>query len=144
MEQSLDRLKGFSDAFIATWTVTVTSNYSDYVSYCSWKKNVEADIWTSSMSTTEKLDALKNYIKTNFTYGNYSSKLSCYTVMIADCFGASDMFGDMAKDLGLEVRYCSTYTGEAYVYISEAVSAGGHMFCKVYINGSWVQYDACP
>lgn len=135
----------YNGTVLHTWCVTVTSDWADYVSYYNWKKGVESEIWTSSMSTVEKLDAAKNYIRTNFTYGSGNTRIYSYITMTADCIDASDMFGDMAKDLGLEVRYCNAYTGLSYKYLIAAYSAAdGHIYNQVYVNGSWVTYDAQP
>lgn len=136
---------------IKTWNITVTSNWDVYIAYENWKRGVEAKIWNSSMDTVQKLDALESYIKTEFKYSmdspGASNRLYAYQYMMCDCFGASDMFGDMAKDINpnLQVGYVDYPTGKIYTYMSDAVAnSHGHMCNAVYINGQWVGYDAQP
>lgn len=58
---------------------------------------------------------------------------------------ASDIFGDMAKDLGLQVKYYNERTGKAFDYIVDAYSTSdGHIYNLVMVNGKWVKYDASP
>lgn len=114
--------------------------------YESWKKGVEAQIWKNGMSIKDKLDALHHYINTEFTFRlGYGNKYECYQDKMVDCVGASDFFGDMAKDLGVEVRYVDYHTGTMYEYLVYAASnSTGHTCNAVYLNGQWVMYDAQP
>ena len=141
----------YNGTVLKIWNITVTSNWDVYIAYENWKRGVEAKIWNSSMNTVQKLDALENYIKTEFKYSmdspGASNKLYAYQYMMCDCFGASDMFGNMAKDIdpNLQVGYVDYKTGKIYTYIADAVSNSyGHMCNAVYINGQWVGYDAQP
>ncbi len=130
---------------LRTWEINVTSNWSVYTKYESWKRGVEAQIWTSGMSVTEKLDTLCNYIRTNWSYGSMSNKLYAMDYKYMDCVGASDLFGDMAKDLNLEVGYLDYSTGTIYNNISGVMgNKSGHVCNVVKLNGEWVRYDAQP
>ena len=135
----------YNEQIIMTYNVSVTSNWNEYLEYTSWKKTVESQIWTNSMALKDKLDAAQNYIKTHFKYKNGAPQyVYAYAEGIADCFTASDFFGDFAKDAGAQVKYVSTHTGNMYDYIADAVSDGGHVFNRVLLNGQWVNYDAQP
>ena len=129
---------------IKRFNVTVTSDWTEYLEYVSWRKGVEAQIWNNSMSVTQKLDAAENYIKTNFeyTYEEGASIITAYKTKKVDCLGASELFGHMAQDLNLRVGYVRASTGEIYDYIGEAI--GGHVYNAVMLNGKWEFYDAQP
>ena len=130
---------------IKQWTVNVTSDWQEYLGYASWKKTVENQIWTNNMALKDKLDAAQNYIKTHFKYKNGAPEyIYAYSEGIADCFTASDFFGDFAKDAGAQVKYVSSHTGQMYDYIAYAVSDGGHVFNRVLLDGQWANYDAQP
>ena len=61
-----------------------------------------------------------------------------------DCIGAADLFGDMAKDTGVSVRYVNN-NGEMFEYPSDAFSNSyGHAYNAVLLNNQWVKYDATP
>ena len=128
------------------YNITVTSDWTEYLEYVvSWRKGVEAQIWNNSMSVTQKLDAAKSYLKTNYRYGSSGVKYIAYKTKSLDCISASDIFGDMAKDLGLQVKYYNERTGKAFDYIVDAYSTSdGHIYNLVMVNGKWVKYDASP
>lgn len=138
----------YNNSVLKIWNVTVTSNWDVYVAYENWKHGVESQIWNSNMSDIQKLNAIRNYIQSNFHYGSgsgASNKYYAYQNMIADCYGAAGMFGDMASDLGATVGYVSKATGQVYEYMSGAVgAAAGHVYTVVQINGQWVNYDSTP
>lgn len=143
---SVKVLAQYNNKTIHTWNINVTSNWSTYMGYENWKKSVEAQIWKNGMSIKDKLDALHHYINTEFTFRlGYGNKYECYQDKMVDCVGASDFFGDMAKDLGVEVRYVDYHTGTMYEYLVYAASnSTGHTCNAVYLNGQWVMYDAQP
>lgn len=143
---SVKVLAQYNNKTIHTWNINVTSNWSTYMGYENWKKSVEAQIWKNGMSVKDKLDALHHYINTEFTFRlGYGNKYECYQDKMVDCVGASDFFGDMAKDLGVEVRYVDYHTGTMYEYLVYAASnSTGHTCNAVYLNGQWVMYDAQP
>ena len=60
------------------YNITVTSDWTEYLEYVSWRKGVEAQIWNNSMSVTQKLDAAKSYLKTNYRYGSSGVKYIAY------------------------------------------------------------------
>ena len=134
----------YNGKVIKTWNVTVTSDWTEYLEYVSWRKGVEAQIWNNSMSVTQKLDAAEHYIKTNFeyTYEEGASIITAYKTKKVDCLGASELFGHMAQDLNLRVGYVRASTGEIYDNLSSAI--GGHVYNAVMLNGQWVFYDAQP
>lgn len=135
----------YEGKIIKRFNVTITSDWTEYLEYTSWRKGVEAQIWNNSMSVSQKLDAAEHYIKTNFKYGNGGLAVYAYKKKLADCITASEIMGDFAKDLGVKVGYKNVYTGKIYDYLVEAVSASdGHIHNVVMINGQWVKYDAQP
>lgn len=143
---SVKAIAKYNGNVLRVWNINVTSNWSTYMGYESWKKGVEAQIWKNGMSIKDKLDALHHYINTEFTFRlGYGNKYECYQDKMVDCVGASDFFGDMAKDLGVEVRYVDYHTGTIYEYLVDAASnSTGHTCNAVYLNGQWVMYDAQP
>ena len=126
-------------------TINVTSNWDEYIGYVNWRKQIESQIWTSSMSLKEKMDAAKDYIQSHFVHKDGSdAAVSAYKGNLADCITASEFMGDFAKDVNAKVQYGSTYTGKFYDYITSASSDGGHTFTRILINNEWVIYDANP
>ena len=135
----------YNGIVVKKYTITVTSDWQEYLGYDSWLKSVENQIWTNNMALKDKLDAAQNYIKTHFKYKNGAPQyVYAYSEGIADCFTASHFFGDFAKDAGAQVKYVSTYTGKMHDYIGHAVSDGGHVFNRALLDGQWVNYDAQP
>lgn len=134
----------YNGKVLKRYNITVTSDWQEYLGYVSWRKGVESQIWNNSMNVTQKLDAAENYIKTNFeyTYEHGSNIIYAYKNMKVDCVGASELFGDMAKDLGLRVGYVRASTGEIYDSLSSAI--GGHVYNAVMLDGNWKFYDAQP
>lgn len=129
------------------WNVNVTSNWSEYMGYVAWRKDVESQIWNGNMSTVQKLDTAQNYIKTEFRYSNNNAAAAVYAYQTKkiDCFGASEIFGDFAKDLNLRVGYMDYATGKIYDYLADATAhMTGHMCNAVMLDGQWVRYDAQP
>ena len=135
----------YNGIVVKKYTITVTSDWQEYLGYDSWLKSVENQIWTNNMALKDKLDAAQNYIKTHFKYKNGAPQsVYAYSEGSADCFTASHFFGDFAKDAGAQVKYVSTYTGKMHDYIGHAVSDGGHVFNRALLDGQWVNYDAQP
>lgn len=136
----------YNGKVIKSWNVTVTSDWQEYLGYVSWRKGVESQIWNNSMNVTKKLDAARDYIRTNFKYSNKSgSAVYAYKNKLADCITSSEMMGDFAKDLGLKVGYYNVRTGKIYDYLVESYSVSdGHICNMIMLNGQWVEYDAQP
>ncbi len=135
----------YNGKVIKTWNVTVTSDWQEYLGYVSWRKGVESQIWNNSMNVTQKLDAARDYIRTNFKYGHGGAKIYAYKTGLLDCTSASDIMGDMAKDLNLKVGYYNFRMGKIYDYLNAAVGASdGHICNMIMLNGQWVEYDAQP
>lgn len=142
---SVKAIAKYNGNVLRVWNINVTSNWSTYMSYESWKKGVEAKIWKNGMSVTDKLSALCKYIQTNWTYGPGCSYYYAPDQSTLDCVGATDLFGNMAKDLGVRVGYVDYNTGTIYDYMVDANSySSGHVYNAVYLNGQWVGYDAQP
>ena len=140
-------LAKYNGQTLKRWNVTVTSNWSEYMGYVSWRKNVESQIWNDNMSVSQKLDTAQNYIKTEFRYSNNNAAAAIYAYQTKkiDCFGASEIFGDFAKDLNLRVGYMDYATGKIYDYLADATEhMTGHMCNAVMLDGQWVRYDAQP
>ena len=130
------------------WNVNVTSNWSEYMGYVAWRKDVESQIWNSNMSTVQKLDAAKDYIKTTFKY-KLGSDAAVYSWksgnQFADCITASEFMGDFAKDLGLKVYYVNITIDQRFDYIVDAYSkADGHILNVIIVNDQALTYDAQP
>ena len=137
----------YNGTILKRYNVNVTSNWSEYMGYVAWRKDVESQIWNGNMSTVQKLDAAQNYIKTEFRYSNNnaSAAIYAYKTKKIDCFSASEIFGDFAKDLNLRVGYMDYATGTIYDYLADATAhMTGHMCNAVMLDGQWVRYDAQP
>ena len=135
----------YNGKVIKKYQITVTSDWQEWKEYSEWRKQVESQIIKPSMSNKEKADAVKDYIKSNFTYrSGYGDAVLIYMDKMCDCIGSSDIFGDFMKDLKIPVKYGSTTTGKSYDYIAYAITDGGHTFNYAYVNDSWVIYDAQP
>ena len=138
-------LAKYNGKILKKWTINVTSDWTEYIGYVNWRKQVESQIWTSSMSLKEKMDAARDYIQSHFVHKDGSdAAVSAYKGNLADCITASEFMGDFAKDVNAKVQYGSTYTGKFYDYITSASSDGGHTFTRILINNEWVIYDANP
>ncbi|MCD8154400.1 MAG: Ig-like domain-containing protein [Clostridiales bacterium] len=110
-------------------TITVTSTDTNYYTYQTWKKKLQAELWTSDMTALEKLVAFGDYVFSRYDYTSGSSNKYCYALGYGgDCWAASYLLLDLAADLGLE--------GEPYFVNG---STYGHMRARVWING--IQYD---
>lgn len=145
----------YNGQILRRWTVNVTSDWSNYVGYVNWRKNVESQIWNSNMSVVQKLDATKDYIKTNFKYGTetqpdgYKSYAAVYAWQegyhFIDCISASELMGDFAKDLNLQVYYVNIRVDKQFEYLVDAVSVSdGHIFNVIIVDGQALTYDAQP
>ena len=135
----------YNGKVIKKWNVVITSDWQEWKEYSEWRKQVESQIIKPSMSNKEKADAVKDYIKSNFTYrSGYGDAVLIYMDKMCDCIGSSDIFGDFMKDLKIPVKYGSTTTGKSYDYIAYAITDGGHTFNYTYVNNNWVIYDAQP
>ena len=97
------------------------------------------------MSLKDKMDAARDFIKTNYDYKNGSgAAVYVYNDKTLDCHSATEIMGDFAKDAQTQVKYGSTATGSYYDYLYEAKNAGGHTFNGILIDGKWEMYDAQP
>lgn len=110
-------------------TITVTSTDTNYYTYQTWKKNLQAELWTSDMTALEKLVAFGDYVFSRYDYTGGSSNKYCYALGYGgDCWASSYLLLDLATDLGLE---CEPYFVNGSTY--------GHMRARIWING--IQYD---
>ena len=135
----------YNGKVIKKYQITATSDWQEWKDYSAWRKSVESQIINPSMSNKEKAEAVRDYIKTNFSYRlGYGEAVLIYMDKMCDCIGSSDIFGDFMEDLRIPVKYASTTTGKSYDYIAYAVADGGHTFNYAYVNNSWVIYDAQP
>ena len=136
----------YENRVIARWTINVTSDWTEYIGYVNWRKQVESQIWTNGMSVKEKCDAAKTYLRTNYGYKNGSgAAVYVYMDSTLDCHSATEIFGDFAKDAGAQMKYANNGSSQMFDYFSDAKVAGGnHTFNMVYIDGQWTPYDACP
>ena len=135
----------YNEKVLRRYTINVTSDWSEYIGYVSWRKQIESQIWTNGMSLKEKMDAAKDYIKTQFTYkSGYGQAVLIYNDKMCDCIGASDLIGGFAKDANAQIKYCSNRGTQPHDYLADATSEGGHTFTMILIDGKWVSYDAQP
>ena len=135
----------YNEQIIMTYNVSVTSNWDEYLNYCIWRKSIENKIWNSEMSVVNKLDAAKDFIQSHYGYQNGASEImNFYNDTVLDCYGATDLMSDFAKDIGLSIKYVNAVSGHVFDYPVDAFSEGGHVYPKILINGNWVNYDATP
>ena len=138
-------LAKYNGKILKKWTINVTSDWTEYIGYVNWRKQVESQIWTNGMSVKEKCDAAQGYIKTQFTYkSGYGQAVLIYNDKMCDCIGASDLMGGFAKDANAQIKYCSNHGTQPHDYLADATSEGGHTFTMILIDGKWVPYDAQP
>ena len=129
---------------LLTYNVTVTSDWQEYLGYVSWRHTVESRIWADGMSLKDKMDAARDFIKTNYDYKNGSgAAVYVYNDKTLDCHSATEIMGDFAKDAGANVKYSNTTTGLYYDYFADS-KAGRHTFNVIFIDGAWAPYDASP
>ena len=138
-------LAKYNGNVLLTYNVTVTSDWQEYVTYCGWRKSIENKIWNSGMSVVNKLDAAKDFIQSHYGYQNGASEImNFYNGTVLDCYGATDLMSDFAKDIGLSIKYVNAVSGHVFDYPVDAFSEGGHVYPRILINGNWVNYDATP
>ena len=140
-------LAKYNGRILKKWTINITSDWSEYIGYVNWRKQVESQIWTNGMSVKEKCDAAKNYIKTNFVYSTKTAAAvyAYNTCKGIDCFTATEFMGDFAKDAGAQMKYANNGSSQMFDYFADAKVAGGnHTFNMIFIDGQWIPCDACP
>lgn len=97
------------------------------------------------MSVVNKLDAAKNFIQSHYGYQNGAGAIiNVYNGAVLDCYGATELMSDFAKDIGLSIKYVNAVSGHIFDYSGYAFSEGGHVYPRILINGNWVNYDATP
>ena len=97
------------------------------------------------MSVVNKLDAAKNFIQSHYGYQNGAGAIiNVYNGAVLDCYGATELMSDFAKDIGLSIKYVNAVSGHIFDYPVDAFSEGGHVYPKILINGNWVNYAATP
>ena len=127
------------------YTVIVTNDWQEYIEYVTWRKSTENKIWNSGMSIINKLDAAKDFIQSHYGYQNGAGAIiNVYNGTVLDCYGATELMSDFAKDIGLSIKYVNAVSGHIFDYPVDAFSEGGHVYPKILINGNWVNYDATP
>ena len=140
-------LAKYNGKILKKWTINVTSDWTEYIGYVNWRKQVESQIWTNGMSVKEKCDTAKNYIKTNFVYSTKTAAAvyAYNTCKGIDCFTATEFMGDFAKDTNAQMKYANNGSSQMFDYFADAKVAGGnHTFNMIFIDGQWIPYDACP
>ena len=135
----------YENRVIARWTINVTSDWAEYIGYVNWRKQIESQIWTESMSPKEKMKTTESYIKNHYGYENGSSDaVKVYLDKTIDCHAATEMMGDFAKDIDLQVKYVNAVTGNIYDYKVKATSEGGHTYNLIFVDNNWEKFDATP
>ena len=138
-------LAKYNGRILKKWTINVTSDWAEYIGYVNWRKQVENQIWTTNMTSKDKMKTAESYIKTHYGYKNGSSDaIKVYLDKSIDCHAATKMIGDFAKDINLQVKYINAVTGNVYDYIVEATSEGGHTYNLIYVDNNWEKFDATP
>lgn len=121
----------YKNTLIRTCTVTITSTYDEVVKYRTWMDELEKKAWSTTMTTEEKLQAIKKYI-----YDNYS-----YTTDGYWCNNGAMALLYVARDLGLNARYrfvgpnydYEKGYGDVYYHFGSAF-CGGHVCTVITIN----------
>ena len=126
---------------IATTTIQVIGTDTDYVDYLNWRKDLEAQLWTANMSAIDKIEAIGNYIFSNYTYLNANNSIPGYWYKAfsngggVNCTGAAQCIIDVAqKDLNLQ----------AELFTSTGSTWPGHDMAKVQIGNKTYLVDATP
>ena len=138
----------YNGTILCCWKVIVTNTWQDYYDYVTWRNQVLKQICPNGMSA-DAPEKIKTYIQTEFGYKQgYSDKFLIFRDKKCDCWGATDLFCDMAAALGYKVGYVAE--GVVYDTFSDAISDHGstatssHIWSAIYTNGKWVYYDAQP
>ena len=138
----------YNGTTLRCWKVIVTNTWQEYYDYVAWRNQVLKQICPNGMSA-DAPDKIKAYIQTEFGYKQgYSNKFLIFRDKKCDCWGATDLFCDMAAALGYKVGYVAE--GVVYDTFSDAISdhgstaASSHIWSAIYTNGKWVYYDAQP
>jgi len=112
-------------------------------------KGIIRDIIKDGMSELEKVTAIHDYITYNldYDYDNYlkntlpSTSYSAYGALStgrAVCSGYAEVFFELSKAVGLDVKYVS---GEADN--GSGKGPEGHAWNQVKVDGSWYNIDTC-
>ncbi|RGS67394.1 hypothetical protein DWX77_16645, partial [Blautia obeum] len=142
---SVSVIAKYENRILRRWTINVTSDWDEYIGYVNWRKQIENQIWTTKMTSKDKMKTAESYIKTHYGYKNGSSDaIKVYLDKSIDCHAATKMIGDFAKDINLQVKYINAVTGNTYDYIVEATSEGGHTYNLIYVDNNWEKFDATP
>ncbi len=135
----------YNEKVLRRYTINVTSDWPEYIGYVNWRKQIENQIWTTNMTSKDKMKTAESYIKTHYGYKNGSSDaIKVYLDKSIDCHAATEMIGDFAKDINLQVKYINAVTGNTYDYIAKATSEGGHTYNLIYVDNNWEKFDATP
>ena len=135
----------YNEKVLRRYTINVTSDWYEYIGYVNWRKQIESQIWTESMSPKEKMKTTESYIKNHYGYENGSSDaVKVYLDKTIDCHAATEMMGDFAKDINLQVKYVNAVTGNIYDYKVKATSEGGHTYNLIFVDNNWENFDATP
>lgn len=142
---SVSVIAKYENRILRRWTINVTSDWDEYISYVNWRKQIESQIWTTNMTSKDKMKTAESYIKAHYGYKNGSSDaIKVYLDKSIDCHAATKMIGDFAKDINLQVKYINAVTGNVYDYIVEATSEGGHTYNLIFVDNNWEKFDATP
>ena len=135
----------YNNIVLKRYTINVTSDWVEYLAYVNWRKQIENQIWTSNMTSKDKMKTVESYIKNHYGYENGSSDaIKVYLDKAIDCHAATEMIGDFAKDINLQVKYVNAVTGNIYDYKAKALSEGGHTYNLIFVDNNWEKFDATP
>lgn len=105
----------YDDIPVASATITVTSDYTDYYTYMSWKETWKAQNWTSAMDSREKLRVAGQWVLDNLDYNTHNASQYLIAQGIGGtCYASAGFIYDLARDLGLEAHIWN-YQSEGHV-----------------------------
>lgn len=118
-----------------TETITITSDYTEYYDYMSWKETWKAQNWTSSMDAREKLRVAGQWVLDNLDYNTYNASQYLFAQEIGGtCIASAGFIVDLAHDLGLEAVYLDKN--------NLSTIKGDHVLAAAKIDGHWYSFEA--
>ncbi len=110
----------YNGKVLKRYNVTVTSDWQEYLGYVSWRKGIESQIWNNSMNVTQKLDAAKSYLKSNYRYGSSGLKVYAYKSGSLDCISASQIWNN-SMNVTQKLDAAKSYLKSNYRYGSSGL-----------------------
>ncbi|HIS30842.1 MAG TPA: Ig-like domain-containing protein [Candidatus Limivivens intestinipullorum] len=125
----------YNNTEVASATITITSDYTDYYTYMSWKETWKAQNWTSSMDAREKLRVAGQWVLDNLDYNTYNASQYLFAQGIGGtCIASAGFIVDLAHDLGLEAVYLDKN--------NLSTIKDDHVLASAKIDGHWYSFEA--